>query len=99
MAKKKNETVDTSRRLFFSKSAKAAAGVAAAGVAATGITKAASAASNSMNEMKAAKAGYALDDRDQAKKMSKLQMEVMSDDEKDQMLAEILSHHDKIGRV
>jgi len=96
---RKHEKVDTSRRLFFSKTAKAAGGVAAAGAAATGLIKAVSAASDSMNEMKAAKAGYALDDHDQLKKMSKLQMTVMSDDEKDQMLAEILDHHDKVGRA
>lgn len=95
MKKKKDEKVDTSRRMFFTKTAKAAGGIAAAGVAATGLAKAVSAASDSMNEMKAMKAGYALDDREQARKMSQKQMVVMSDDEKERMLAEILNHHHK----
>jgi len=93
MFKGKDEKVDTSRRLFFKKSAKAAAGVAAAGVVATGIGKAASAASKAANEMHA---GYANDDRDQMNKMSKLKMTVMSDNEKSQMLDEIIRHHHEV---
>jgi len=94
MFKRKDKKVDKSRRLFFTKSAKAAAGVAATGAAATGIGKASSAASKAMNEVQAA---YANDDRDQMNKMAQLKMEVMSDSDKNQMLDEIIQHHHDVA--
>ncbi len=93
MFKRKDKKVDKSRRLFFTKSAKAAVGVAATGVAATGIGKASSAASTAMNDIQA---GYANDDRDQMKKMAQQKMVVMSDGEKAQMLDDIIQHHHEV---
>jgi len=94
MFKRKDKNVDKSRRLFFTKSAKAVAGVAATGAAVTGIGKATSAASKAMNEIHA---GYANDDRDQMHKMAQLKMEVMSDSDKHQMLDDIIKHHHEVA--
>ncbi len=94
MTKQKDEKVDVSRRSFFTRTAKAAGGLAAACVAATGLTKAVTAASASAPTVKS-KAGYAQDNQQQLEKMSKQQMVLMSNGEKDQMLDEILRHHYK----
>lgn len=96
MTKQKDEKVDVSRRSFFTRTAKAAGGLAAACVAATGLTKAVTAASASASAPTVkSKAGYAQDNQQQLEKMSKQQMVLMSNGEKDQMLDEILRHHYK----
>ncbi len=92
MTKQQDEKVDISRRSFFARTAKAAGGLAAACVAATGLTKAVSAATAPTAK---SKAGYAHDNQQQMEKMSKQQMVLMSDGEKDQMLDEIVRHHYK----
>lgn len=95
MADQMDDKVDKSRRGFFRKAAKAAGGAAAAGIVATGAGKAVSAASRGAVDISL---GYEADDRRQTRLFKQKKMVLMSEDEKQRMLDEIIGHHHDVTK-
>jgi len=90
MIKDKDSKVDISKRTFIKKTAAVVGVVAAAGLTKTWI----SASSDTINR-KRANINYTKDDLQQEKVMSQKQCVLMTDEEKKQMLNEMLNNYHK----
>lgn len=91
--KKNDEKVDLGKRMFFRRAAAAVGGIAAAGAATVGLTKPATASREIQDKLY----NPALDDdQHQAQLMSQKRFVLMSDNQKTEMLDEIIRHHNSI---
>lgn len=89
MKKTENEKVDVSRRMFFRGAAAVVGAVTTAGVTKVAVDAAAD------SEKEKVRAQYAKEALRQERAMLQKKFVVMSDDEKQRMLDEILDHHHK----
>lgn len=91
--KKNDEKVDLGKRMFFRRAAAAVGGIAAAGAATVGLTKPATASREIHDKLYTPALN---DDQHQEQLMSQKRFVLMSDNQKAEMLDEIIRHHHSV---